>query len=174
MLTSLTIRLKKYSAALLISAAFTLLWFNSGIEAESRFTKYKLSSSTSSFSTSSGTYVDVTNATVTIKTTGRPVVIELIPANATTADIVQYSGSATHVNIAEFLLDRSGTSKAYWAMEERSNGTAAQYQHPCSVIRFVDVPAAGSYTYKIQVKQTSGAAGYVAVQDCQLLAYELP
>lgn len=178
MLTSLTTRLKKYSAELLIVAAFAVLWFSGSSESESRFTKYKISSSSGAFTRINTAYGDVTNLTVTIKSTGRPMVIGLVhdgSAVGNYCNMSSISGGATLDRTESYFnLLEDGTSVAEYLLNTTalaSTGTSTFI--PCSSYQVMRIPAAGSRTYKVQCR-----AGYAShtcgVAYAKLYAYELP
>lgn len=122
----------------------------------------QVSSSCGEFSTASATFVDATNLTVTITTTGRPVFLAVIsdgsgnPANG---------GNATSGATLDAQIVRDTTSVA---MVSETTFGATQILHPTLV--HVDVPAAGTYVYKIQIKAGSGTSHLKYVK---LMAFEL-
>lgn len=117
--------------------------------------------STGVFSTSGSTFVDVTNCTLSITTTGRPVFIGL-----------QHDGTANTGNVecgtstaGRLKLLRDATTVAIWGVE----GSGVQW--PPGAFWHIDVPAAGTYTYKVQLSMTTGAS--IEVDYVKLVAYEL-
>lgn len=139
-------------------------------------TGYQLSSSTGTFSTSSGTYVDVTNATVTITVTGRPVIISLVgdganPGNNTKL-LATNSGAVTSIECDFKLLQGSTVLNEFQLLKAGSSASNHAISIPVGAINTVDVPAAGTYTYKLQAKQNV-ASTTCAVFYSKLLAYEI-
>lgn len=131
----------------------------------------QISSSCGTFSTSSASYVDITNLTVTITTTGRPVYIGLMCTQGQVGYLIiqnTSSGSAARADIG-FLRDSTDIFQApvyiaaAGATQITSLVTLAGYST-------VDPVAAGTYTYKAQAKLVSGT-GFNAVQ-AKLIAYE--
>lgn len=129
---------------------------------------YAISSSSGAYGSTSSTYVQPTNLSASITTTGNPVEISLV-ASATAAseskiecnrtgscelDIQLYDGSSS---LYEYTYNRGGTSGA---------GSA-----PCSIVKFIDVPSAGSKTYSVRFKQAS--SGSWRVDYCRLMVREL-
>jgi hypothetical protein len=108
----------------------------------------------------STTYVDVANLSVSVTTSGRPVVAFLIPDGSTNPSVVQ---SATVVGYLAFVRDGS----VVW--EFNTDGTNV-IQAP--FIFWDSGASAGSHTFKIQRKQSPGGAGLV-VQWWRLLVIEL-
>lgn len=123
---------------------------------------YALSASSGTFSTSSTTFVDVTNLTVSITTTGRPVIISVVGDDgASSRQLSIPSGGAVislNKNSAEF-----------------SNMTLGPYAPASSNMQqsftYFDPADAGLNTYKIQVRTLSG--GSVLFHRAKLVAYEL-
>lgn len=107
------------------------------------------------FSTTSNSFVDVTNATVTITTSGNPVKVYLI-GNGDTGTGSQLRGQWTYQIL------RGATVLQLTAY----GGSGAA---PLSAVFFKDIVAAGTYTYKLQILATSGT---VNVQNCYLIAEE--
>lgn len=133
----------------------------------------QVSSSSGSFFTTSTSYVDVTNLSVTITTTGRPVMVFMAPVAAaisffesststTTTDAISWIKAFRDVaNIGETFVHGGPISS-----------NASILAIPVSSFMWFDVPAAGTYTYKIQVKSQSSAVT-TSVFQAQLVAYEL-
>lgn len=126
----------------------------------------QVSSSSGSFSTSSGSNVDVTNLSVTITTTGRPVVLTLIQAQAAST---QAYLAVTLSNQGELLLLRGATVIADMQMEMDGSGT--NLITPLGSFFHIDVIGAGTYTYKVQAAISGG--GTLRVNQATLFAYEL-
>lgn len=127
-----------------------------------------------------GTWQDVTNATVTITSNGRPLVITLIPDNngASYSYVgVEHADSTSITSAAaRFQWLRSGTSAGNIGMAQlvaggASSATLASHVPPGALMA-VDTPAAGTYTYHLQIQvpstYTTGAVHY-----CKVMVYEL-
>lgn len=166
-----------YSIMNTFVAIFGWLFFVSGpVGAQSTFTKYKISStSTGAWTTTSTSAVDVTNATLTFVPSGRPVVI-----------MAQHDGSATEAWIgcdrsgggadcyAYYYIDRNGTTMALVNMAAKMTGTTTPLSYlPPGAISFVDTTATAgtSYTYKLRARVSAGT-GYAYYM--KLIAYSLP
>jgi hypothetical protein len=120
----------------------------------------QVSSACGSFSTTSATPVDVTNLSVTITTTGRPVML-MVESGTTGGSISAAAGFATTPSIA---FVRGSTTIAVSTYP--SHDTAFPFPPP-----FLDVVAAGTYTYKVQASKSAGSAVYIT--DLKLVAFEL-
>lgn len=117
-------------------------------------------SSSGSFSTTSATYVDVTNLSQAITCSGTRSV-ELSLEASTTNSLIGSTASST----GKIAFLRNGS-----VLNEITSYTAGTYFPPCS-IRFVDAsPPAGSNTYKLQIKSSGG--GTTSAQDVVLVVRE--
>ena len=119
----------------------------------------QVSASSGTFTTANQVLTDVTNLTVTLVTTGRPVVLMIQPAGGTTASYFLTSA----VSNGSVLLLRDGSGIARFSVFPATS-------FPSSFVA-LDVPTAASHTYKVQVSQ--GAAGTFTVESAVLVAYEL-
>jgi hypothetical protein len=124
----------------------------------------QVSSSCGSFSSNSGSFVDITNLTLSITTTGRPVLIFLEPDGTSAGSMGATVGSG------QIQLLRGATVVGLFGVNV--TGTT---QLPVSTIWMLDVPTAGTYTYKLQGKLTAGSGGgnVIAVSNAKLVAFEL-
>jgi hypothetical protein len=124
----------------------------------------QISASCGSFSTTSTTNVDVTNLSVTITTTGRPVMLKLIADGTTGHSYIQQATANTR-SVLEFIRDSTAIGNYYLG----SDGTIILVPSPS--ISMLDIPAAGTYTYKLQAKVVGG--GTSSVFNTKLAAFEL-
>jgi len=137
------------------------------------------------FTSTSTTNVDITNATVTITTTGRPVrlYLQAKPTSSADAGSVQLSGTSSSaankfISVTYVFVRGSttiGSSLSLCADTYANAADVAKYDHPGSV-EFTDIVGAGTYTYKLQGRCfSSGSWSSVgfAINDCVLVAYEL-
>lgn len=136
----------------------------------------QLSSSCGTFTTTSATPVDVTNLSVAITSTGRPVRLELVAAGggATSYIAAIGTGSGSACN-ALFRLVRDATNLFEYNLlaSEVPAGRNSQVGVPASAFGFVDdsTSAGTSYTYKVQA--TAGSLSQAALVNAKLMAYEL-
>lgn len=110
---------------------------------------YELSADISD-STSNTSYEDVTGASVTITTTGKPVEITLVNSHcvalgASVPAIMTVKALRDATDVSEIILAATGPTNPY-------------IQVPSGAFRWVDSPAAGTYTYKLQYKVNSASA----------------
>ena len=120
----------------------------------------QLSSSSSSFSTTSGTLVDVTNLTATLTVHGRPVLVLIQPDGSGSAAFFANTGATV-----SFDLQRDGSTIAAWECSFGA-GNEVPMGFP-----YVDVPSAGSHTYK--VKASVGGGATLTIANFKLRAVEL-
>lgn len=118
-----------------------------------------ISASCGNFSTTSTTSVDVTNLSVTITTTGRPIMVHFSGSGSSTSDLLSPVGDVIFVNI----LQGATVIAAFFA-----DGT--ECRNPSLFPFVVDPQVAGTYTYKVQAHVGSGTG---QVNNYKLVAYEL-
>lgn len=127
-----------------------------------------ISSSCGDFVKSTAGVVDVTNLSVSITTSGRPVYLCLINDNALFGylSIGQTSGATATLTI---YFNRAGSTIGQY-VESVTAGSSGAIRIPGCAISFIDPVGAGTYTYKIQCDVTSGSA---AIDGVKLCAFEL-
>ncbi len=124
------------------------------------------SSSCGTFVTSSTVFVTVTNLSVTITTSGRPVML-----------MVQSDASGT-----EAYAGASSTDPTYyqrWFRDSTTDvgqtrvrlGSAGTWELPISSFTVMDTPSAGSHTYDLQIKTLPGQS--INMVNAVIIAYEL-
>jgi hypothetical protein len=132
----------------------------------------QISASSGSFSTSTGSYVDVTNLSVSITTTGRPVFICLIgDGNGALLSVIGVETPTTVTNMsAQFKISRDSTNiyETFLKMQSASSSDPILFAPPGAIMT-IDIPAAGTYTYKLSAK----GANTAYCQYCKLVAFEL-
>jgi len=125
---------------------------------------YALSSSCGSYSQSASAYTDVTNLSVSLTTHGRPVMLLLVSDGSGNDGGIQ--SLATNGCALKAL--RGSTEIGRQAFVQTSGSTSMK----SSPAPFFDVPAAGTYTYKVQLSSNDGVTNQY-VRYCKLLAIEL-
>lgn len=118
-----------------------------------------ISDSSGSFNTTIIGWADVTNLSVTITTSGRPVYLQILSDAVLSSGI--YGGGGTPDYVLRFLRD-STTIVGFFDMT-----TAAA----AGSFAAIDVISAGTYTYKVQVGRNGASS--VTVFGCKLAAFEL-
>jgi hypothetical protein len=133
----------------------------------------QISSSSGGFSTSSTSAVNVTNLTVTITTSGRPVVLLLQSDGTANQSFIGFgSTTSTGVQTGTMGFLRGGSLIAESNFSSNVTGTFQATQWPASSFQYLDVVAAGTYTYTVQAFVNSTNFG-LAVFFTKLVAYEL-
>jgi len=115
------------------------------------------------FSSNSTTPVAVTNLSVTITSSGRPLIIALISDQSFPAYVGNSGNFETTLS-----LYRGGSFFTSWAY---SAVGASSFKMAPGVF-MMDVPVAGTYTYDVRIN-TSNAAANALLNDCKLMVYEL-
>lgn len=129
------------------------------------------------FSTASTTYVDVTGATLSITTTGRPVMTMVIPDGSVISYLnIRMTATAPFVGrqYGGFIkLVRDATDVQSHGLLDIAEQTAelVGINRPANLFYF-DAPGAGTYTYKLQAL-VNGANESIEFFNCRLVAYEL-
>lgn len=123
----------------------------------------QMSSSCGAFSTSSSSPVSVTNLSVSITTSGRPVII-MIQSDGTSNYANMLASVSTTLQIQIF---RGATQIGSYSLP----GFSAQQVSSPGPILFLDAPSAGTYTYS--VKAASSGSVPVQMNYFVLVAYEL-
>lgn len=133
-----------------------------------------ISSSSGSFNTASGSYVDATNLSVSYTTTGGSVMLVLIPDGSVNSGGINLTrlGSGAISGDLRFLRDSTDIGSFFFF---RSYGGVPQSDHglgvPPGSVTIIDTPAAGTYTYKLQARLNTGTQ--IGVTRCKLLVYTL-
>lgn len=129
----------------------------------------QISASTGFFATNNTTsFVDVTNLSVPITTTGRPVSIILIPETPYVGgSYINSEGNDNHVSFIRIM--RDAVELCHFYIQGYTTSTA--YFTPAAIAA-IDIPAAGTYTYKIQGKYGS-ATNSLKFNAIKLMVYEL-
>jgi len=129
----------------------------------------QISSSSGNFNVtnSSTTFADVTNLSVTITTSGRPVFVSLI------SDGSDEDGSSGNIistsSAAKFRFRRGSTTIAVFSI-----GVSGEVgKVPSSSFMHIDTPSAGTYTYSFQHASATGTSVGRNVGYTKLIAYEL-
>lgn len=141
-----------------------------------------ISSDCGTFTTTSTSFVSITNLSVTITTSGRPVKLGLISGGTAVLDGIfssNYVDAGAYTNVSErftFKWRRSTTDIAVVNIDNVQDSLVLPANvgrsYPASSMIHLDTPAAGTYTYDLQVKVNTSSNQFTMI-DCKLYAYEL-
>lgn len=124
--------------------------------------------------TNTTSFTDVTNLSVTITTTGRPVMLIIQHDGVSSSNLFSYGFSSSLSGISSgsvFQFVRSTNAIALYQVEAQQN-SSGNFQSAALV--FLDVPSAGTYTYKLQAKTLfTGSSQTAFINYGVLVAYEL-
>lgn len=121
----------------------------------------QISSSSGYFITSSTSFTDVTNLSVTLTTTGRPIVLGLVADGSTGIPCRIISNSST----SQIAILQDSTIISLNQIDDT-------IETACGIIWHFYVPSAGTYTFKVQAKKTV-PGGTIQFYSAKLIAYEL-
>lgn len=113
---------------------------------------------------------DITNLSVSLTTTGRPVFVGLQWADGSSNSIVTV-GSAGVLSTINLKFYRGSTHIAGYQFKSEDTVSELTLSLP-SGLWVLDTPAAGTYTYKVAGWYSTAVAGSY-VGSCKLVAYEL-
>ena len=131
----------------------------------------QISASCGAFNTSHvAGYQQITNLSVTITTTGRPVIVALI-ADGSGNSYVDYVSSSPNTPDA-VVFQRNGSNIASQAAPFTGQSNI-HVQVPGSSYQFMDLPTAGTYTYTAGFSLSGVSTDTVAINATKLLVYEL-
>lgn len=129
----------------------------------------QISSSSGNFSTSSLSLVNVTNLSVTITTTGRPVWIGLMPDGAGLSGLAVVNSTGFVSMFAEFVILNGSTAIA---TTEVQGNAIASVTVPVGSLWVIDTPSASTITYTVQASMSASATSAVC-KFAKLVAYEI-
>lgn len=137
----------------------------------------QISSSCGNYSTILNTFQSVTNLTVTITTTGRPIVIQLVDDGSGNDAYIGASSSITNSSFKgdfAFFVDGVQETATQLSGDSAGSGNTSSSLHPNSAFSTtVRGLSAGSHTIVFKVKRNATSSTTVFVQYAKLLAYEL-
>lgn len=134
----------------------------------------QISSSSGNFQTGSTSDIAITNLSVSITTTGRPVFIGL-KTDSTTGGLLGVGGSGSTGNVtANIKIRRGGTVISAQKIIHviPTAGSPMAIYVPISSINTIDTPAAGTYTYDVYVI-CSGTNVNFEIDSAKLVVFEL-
>jgi hypothetical protein len=117
------------------------------------------------------TFVAVTNLSVTLTTSGRPVQVMLMPDGIGTAEVGCATTSPGTAILAFIRINRDAGGALY-SNEMGFEGASGnlQYYVPAASVAAVDIVTAGTHTYIIEI---NGGSSLAICSNCVLVAYEL-
>lgn len=132
-----------------------------------------ISASSGSASTTSTAASTVTNMSLTISTSGRPIYLGIIGDGSGSATSLAVSGVSAATKAAFYSFYR-GTSAL--GIQSVSGGwpsaaSANQVTIPTSALQHIDIPSAGTHTYTVKFFSTGGVTANLA--NSKFIAYEL-
>lgn len=130
----------------------------------------QISSSCGAFTTSATGPSSITNLSVTITTTGRPVYLMLIPDGTSNSASI-YFAPASSV-IPKILISRDGGSTYFYTSSLLAGPSTNNILLPPGCISTVDITSANTYTYTVYAAIASGS-GTWNISYCKLIAFEL-
>ena len=111
---------------------------------------------------------------ITLATTGRPVRIQLIPANNSGAYVSYNGGIGTGQGVLRLSRDGQGIPVVQYQARLVPQGTAKSVSVLPGSVSFIDFPPAGNVVYFLQTFNAGiGTTGTTVVNECRLIAYEL-
>ncbi len=137
----------------------------------------QVSSSCGNYSINTSSFTDITNISVSITTTGRPVILIFQPDTSASgtfgsgASVIGKTAANTNAVEIDLLFFRDSTKIAQVAALSLANASNIALGVGASYV-IMDAPAASTYTYKIQARGSSGA-GTLQIFNYLLAAYEL-
>lgn len=130
--------------------------------------------------TASATYIDINNMTVTITTTGRPVIVSMQSDGTGTPAFLQsthlaspFSSGVGYLRFVRVLSGTPTTISDHILSYSMPGVTSTTYIDWPATIIHLDIPAAGTYTYKAQFKTTGDVQQQFSVNNVRMVAYEL-
>jgi hypothetical protein len=120
-----------------------------------------ISTSCGSFSSSTTSYIDVTNLSVTLTTAGRPIFVGVIPDASGSVSAIKSTSTGS---FSQIKILNGSTNLGECSLNANANTYFPNFYT-------IDTSPAGTYTYKLQAM--SGASGSVFVQFIKIIAYEL-
>ena len=116
-------------------------------------------------------FQDISNLVVTVQTTGRPVMLQLIAADPALSVVEAFQQGGGAPPDAYYKITRNG-GDIWWARLAKETGGSGFLVVPPGIINHVDFPAAGTHTYRLRGAGASpNSIAYLG--SCMLVAFEL-
>lgn len=130
-----------------------------------------ISNSSGNFTTTSASYVDVTNLSVIANSAGSPMQLMVQASGSAPAYIGVLDPAPAAEAVYAFLRDGVIISEMFVSQYNPTSGAYGQLVPPGS-LTFVDNPGAGQFTYKVQLKSVAGTTTSYLFNS-KLVVYEL-
>jgi hypothetical protein len=131
------------------------------------------SSCGNNFSTTNTSPTQVTNLSVTITTTGRPVQVMVLPDGTSNSNsFIRSQATSGGQTVSMFDIYRGITQIAEVAVGMGNLSSLANIFVPSSSLHTLDIVAAGTYTYTVQI-YVGGGANQAIINNSILVAYEI-
>jgi hypothetical protein len=141
---------------------------------------YVESSSCGDYTRTAETFADVTNLSVSITVGSDDSYVEIgllsTGSNATSYWGCEITGGSSVSNVSAVAnITRDSTIIGYFeARKQASSNTTQRIRVPVTTIKTIESPGAGTYTYKVQLREnTSGATTTARVFEAKLYAREI-
>lgn len=119
-------------------------------------------------------YADLTNLTLTLTTTGSPVVLQLIASDDGGGFNCSNTSQESIILLVKFVRDSTDLPVLVVSAAEIGSGTSNLRQDWApSSFGIIDFPSAGTYTYKVQATESNVVGNTCSAADMRLVAYEL-
>lgn len=132
-----------------------------------------ISSSCGNYSMTSTTRAQITNFSVSLTTTGRPVCLKFIPDGSTSEAYVGGQDDDASSQFVDIYFVRGGADVAHISLSGSASGVDLFLRVPPASVSTIDFPAAGTYTYTAEIKCNNSGVETARVSFCKLVAYEL-
>lgn len=174
---SLEITTSGVATAMIADSAVTTAKINDGAVTQAKRVALgqQTSSASASTNTTSTTYIDIPNLTLSITTTGRPVFVGFMTDPAASFDVGLSIGTTAPGSDLEanFKILRDATKVTECKITTGPNPSGSSFiAIPPGAVWTIDTPSAGTYTYKAQYQRV-GSNGTINCDGIKLVAYEL-
>jgi hypothetical protein len=131
---------------------------------------FSATATTFTTNTSSTSYFDIPGLVLTIPTSGRPLLLQLMPGDPTTNSYVRSNSSSDcRFELKLVRVDDGATV----SIQEGGVGNASDTVYPSSAFSFLDLVSAGTHTYKLQGRSSFTSSIFFQIFNVKLIAYEL-
>lgn len=129
-----------------------------------------VSASATGASAGVATYTTIAGLSVTLTTSGRPIFVGLISDASGTPSLLSCIGSSP---TSMFRILEGANTVAEYLLEALATNPGSYHAVPSSCLQGIYFIGAGTYTFTVQAKESSGGGGSATVGNAKLVAYEL-